>query len=55
MLERTHAITKEVVEPITFVLAYPTVSLTRILDEDKAEHVICTTVPTPHLLLGSYR
>jgi len=24
MLERTHAITNEVLEPITFVLAYPT-------------------------------
>jgi len=25
MLERTDAITKEVLEPITFILAYPTV------------------------------
>jgi hypothetical protein len=24
MLERTHAVTNEVLEPITFVLAYPT-------------------------------
>ena len=28
MLERTDAITKEVLEPITFVLAYPTVLTT---------------------------
>jgi hypothetical protein len=40
MLERTDAITNEVLEPITFVLAYPTVFAVR-----RSWHIeICTAV-----------
>jgi len=38
MLERTDAITNEVLEPITFVLAYPTVFL---LDLSTEQYVRC--------------
>jgi hypothetical protein len=51
MPERTDAITNEVAEPITFVLAYPTVSLTRKVDEHKAQHILCTTMLTPPLII----
>jgi hypothetical protein len=36
MLERTDVITNEVLEPITFVLAYPTVCVYTYMDELKS-------------------
>ena len=42
MLERTDAITNEVLEPITFVLAYPTVYTNKVHKPAEGDATRCT-------------